>query len=130
MVAADSRRVPYALLLAAAVLLRLAVLLYERGQITAAYVDKGSDFARTFLASGTYGFIPGHPSAYTQPLYGFFLVPLYWIFDRSWVTVGLAQIAVAAGTAVLVYEIGRRIVSATGGIVAAALTTLHPYLIW
>src|ERR1043166_7376769 len=94
MVAADSRRVPYALLLAAAVLLRLAVLLYERGQITAAYVDKGSDFARTFLASGTYGFIPGHPSAYTQPLCGFFLVPLYWIFDRSWVPVGLAQIAV------------------------------------
>ena len=121
---------PYALLLAAAVLLRLAVLLYERGQITAAYVDKGSDFARTFLASGTYGFIPGHPSAYTQPLYGFFLVPLYWIFDRSWVTVGLAQIAVAAATAIVVYELGRRFVSPRAGLLAALIATLEPYLIW
>jgi 4-amino-4-deoxy-L-arabinose transferase-like glycosyltransferase len=127
---AHSRWGPYALLVAAAAVPRLAVLLYERGQITAAYVDKGSDFARTFLASGTYGFIPGHPSAYTQPLYGFFLVPLYWIFDRSWVTVGLAQIAVAAATALVVYELGRRFVSPGAGLLAALVATLEPYLIW
>src|SRR5262249_11152532 len=71
-----------------------------------------------------------HPSAYTQPLYGFFLIPLYWIFGRSWETVGLAQIAVAIGTALLVYEIGRRVVSSAAGVVAAVLTTLHPYLVW
>src|SRR5512146_2477392 len=104
-----SRRTAYAVVAAAAILPRLAVLLYDRGTITAANVDKGDDFARTFLASGTYGFIPGHPSAYTQPLYGFFLVPLYWIFDRSWVTVGLAQIAVATVTALVVYALGRRV---------------------
>jgi 4-amino-4-deoxy-L-arabinose transferase-like glycosyltransferase len=127
---ADSRARPYALLVAVAALPRLAVLLYERGQITRAFVDKGDDFARTFLASGTYGFIPGHPSAYTQPLYGFFLVPLYWIFDRSWVTVGLAQIAVAAATALVVFELGRRFVSARAGLVAALVATLEPYLIW
>ena len=116
--------------MALAALPRLAVLLHERGTITSAYVDKGSDFARTFLASGTYGFIPGRPSAYTQPLYGFFLVPLYWIFGRSWVVVGLAQIAVAVATALLVYEIGRRFVSRRAGLVAAAVATLHPYLVW
>src|ERR671938_278730 len=98
----------YAVVAAVAVVSRLAVLLHERGDITPAYVDKSDDFARTFLADGTYGFIPGHPSAYTQPLYGFFLVPLYWIFGRSWLTVGFAQIVVAAATALLVYEIGRR----------------------
>jgi hypothetical protein len=135
MVAADSRaelsrRGPYLLLLAAAVLPRLGVLLYDRGQVTAAYVDKGDVFARTFLASGTYGFIPGHPSAYTQPLYGFFLVPLYWIFDRSWVTVGLAQIAVAAATALVVFELGRRFVSPRAGLLAALVFTLEPYLVW
>ena len=113
-----------------AALPRLAVLLYERGDVTDAFVDKGDDFARTFLASGTYGFIPGIPSAYTQPLYGFFLVPLYWVFERSWVTVGLAQAAVAVATAWLVYEIGRRVVSPAAGLVAAALATLHPYLVW
>ena len=130
MVGADSRRAPVALLVAVAALPRLAVLLHERGQITSAFVDKGSDFARTFVASGTYGFIPGHPSAYTQPLYGFFLVPLYWIFGRSWVVVGLAQIAVAAATAVVVYELGRRFVSQRAGLVAALVATLEPYLIW
>jgi 4-amino-4-deoxy-L-arabinose transferase-like glycosyltransferase len=109
---------------------RLAVLIYERGTITSAYVDKGDDFARTFLASGTYGFIPGHPSAYTQPLYGFFLIPLYWIFERSWIVVGLAQIAVAAATAFVVFELGRRFVSRRAGLIAALVTTLEPYLIW
>ena len=115
---------------AVAVVPRLGVLLHERGDITSAYVDKSDDFARTFLASGTYGFIPGHPSAYTQPLYGFFLVPLYWIFNRSWVTVGLAQIVVSAMTAILVYEIGRRFISSRVGLLAAVATTLEPYLVW
>src|SRR5437763_14539445 len=127
----DSRRpLAYALVAAAAILPRLAVLLHERGGITAAYVDKGDVFARTLIAHGTYGFIPGRPSAYTQPLYGVFLVPLYWIFERSWVVVGLAQIAVAVATALLVYELGRRFVSRRAGFVAAAVATLHPYLVW
>ena len=70
------------------------------------------------------------PSAYTQPLYGFFLAPLYWVFGRHWLVVGLAQTLVAVATALLVYEIGRRIASQRVGIVAAALSTLHPYLVW
>ena len=127
----DSRRpVAYLLVAAAAILPRLAVLLHERGAITAAYVDKGDVFARTLIAHGTYGFIPGRPSAYTQPLYGWFLVPLYWIFTRSWVVVGLAQIAVAAATALLVYEIGRRWISPLAGVLGALAATLHPYLVW
>ncbi len=125
-----SRGRAYALVAAIAALPRLIVLLHERGQIMTAFTDKSDDFARTFVASGTFGFLSGHPSAYTQPLYGFFLVPLYWLFGRHWEVVGLAQIAVAVGTAVLVYEIGRRLLSARAGIVAAALTTLHPYLVW
>ena len=115
---------------AASVLPRLAALLFERDDITSAFVDKGDVFAQTFVESGTYGFIPDIPSAYTQPLYGFFLTPLYWIAGRSWVSVGLAQIIVALLTALLVYELGRRVVSPRVGIVAALVTTLHPYLIW
>ena len=98
-------RHPYVVLAVAAGLPRLAALLYERGEILAAYTDKSDDFALVFLDSGTYGFIPGIPSAYTQPLYGFFLIPIYWI-DRSWVTVGAAHLAVAVATAWLVYAIG------------------------
>jgi 4-amino-4-deoxy-L-arabinose transferase-like glycosyltransferase len=124
------RRRAYVVVAAVAALPRLAALLYERGHILQAFVDKSDNFARTFVASGTFGFLPGHPSAYTQPLYGFFLVPLYWIFGRHWEIVGLAQIAVAIGTALLVYEIGRRVISAWAGIVAAVLATIHPYLVW
>jgi 4-amino-4-deoxy-L-arabinose transferase-like glycosyltransferase len=125
-----SRPRAYALLAALAAVPRAVALAHERGHILAAFADKGDIFARTLARSGTYGFLPGHPSAYTQPLYGFFLAPLYWVLGRRWEVVGTAQIAVAIGTAFLVYEIGRRVVSHVAGIVAAALATLHPYLVW
>ena len=115
--------------LAAAVLPRLVALLHERGAILASFTEKSDDFARTFVASGTYGFVPGIPSANTQPLYGWFLIPLYWI-DRDWVIVGGAQIVLAAVTAYLVLEIGRRFLNERAGLVGALLSTLNPYLIW
>ena len=93
-------------------------------------LDKGDTFARTYLATGTYGFIPGHPSAYTQPLYGWFLIPLYWIFGRHWDVVGLAQIAVAVGTTLIVWQIGRRWLTPTIGLIAGLAVALHPYLVW
>jgi len=120
----------YLVIALAAALPRLAALLYEQDDILAAFTDKSDDFARTFLDSGTYGFIPGIPSAYTQPLYGFFLIPIYSIADRHWLAVGLAQIAVAVGTAWLVYAIGRRVASDRVALLAALLSTLHPYLVW
>jgi len=125
-----SRARAYVLVAAVAALPRLVVLLVERGDILTSGTDKADDFARTFVASGTYGFVAGHPSAYTQPLYGFFLIPIYWIFGRHWEIVGIAQIAVAVATALVVYEIGRRVVSSVAGVVAAVLATLHPYLVW
>jgi 4-amino-4-deoxy-L-arabinose transferase-like glycosyltransferase len=114
----------------AAVVPRLAVLLHERGRILTAFTDKSDDFAQTFVHHGTFGFIPGEPSAYTQPLYGFFLIPIYWIFGRNWWAVGGAQIAVATVTAFLVYAIGAHVLSRGAGTIAAILSTLNPYLVW
>jgi hypothetical protein len=114
----------------AAVAPRLGVLLHERGRILTAFTDKSDDFAQTFVHHGTFGFIPGEPSAYTQPLYGFFLIPIYWIFGRNWWAVGGAQIAVATVTAFLVYAIGTRVLSRRAGTLAAILATLNPYLVW
>jgi hypothetical protein len=119
----------YVALAVVAGLPRLGALLYERDEILASYRDKSDVFAVMFLDNGTYGFIPGIPSAYTQPLYGFFLIPIYWV-DRSWVTVGAAHIAVAVVTAWLVYAIGRRIASDGVALGGAVLATLHPYLVW
>jgi hypothetical protein len=109
---------------------RLVVLVYERDDILTAFTDKSDDFARTFVDHGTFGFIPGEPSAYTQPLYGFFLVPIYWIFGRSWWAVGAVQILVATATAFLVYAIGARVLSRHAGVFAAVVATLNPYLVW
>ncbi len=115
---------------AAAVLPRLFVLLHERGAILSAFVEKSDDFARTLVSSGTFGFVPQHPSAYTQPLYGWFLAGLYWLVERHWLVVGLAQTLVAAATALVVLWAGQRFLSLRAGIVAALVATLHPYLIW
>lgn len=125
-----TRRAAYALVATAAVVPRLIALLVERGDILASFTEKSDDFARTFVASGTFGFLPGQPSAWTQPLYSFFLVPIYWVVGREWWSVGLAQIAVATVSALLVYETGRRFLSPRAGLVAALVATLNPYLVW
>jgi len=119
-----------ALVAAAATLPRLVVLAHVRGVILTQYVEKSDDFARTLVSSGTYGFVPGHPSAYTQPLYGWFLAGLYWAIERQWLVVGIAQTLVAAATALVVLWTGRRFLSARAGLVAALVSTLHPYLVW
>ena len=118
------------ILVLATALPRLAALVHARDTIVTQNVDKGDIFARMYLANGTYGFIPGHPSAYTQPLYGWFLIPLYWTFDRSWEVVGLAQITVAVGTTLVVWQIGKRWLSPTVGLLAGLAVALHPYLVW
>lgn len=125
-----TRRTAYLVVSAAAVVPRLAVLLHERGDILASFTEKSDEFARTFVRSGTIGFIPGEPSAWTQPLYTFFLVPIYWAAGREWWAVGLAQITVAAATALIVYETGRRFLSPRAGLMAALVATLNPYLVW
>ncbi len=106
------------------------MLLHERGAILSSFTEKSDDFAKTLVSSGTFGFLPGVPSAYTQPLYGWFLAAVYWVAAREWAAVGLAQIAVAALTAIVVWWTGRRFLSPRAGLVAAVVSTLHPYLIW
>ena len=109
---------------------RLVVLARERETILEEFVDKSDRFAVTLVEHGTFGFLPGVPSAYTQPLYGWFLAGLYLPFDRSWLAVGLAQIAVAVATALLVFAIGSVLRSTELGLVAALIATLHPYVVW
>ena len=109
---------------------RLLVLTRERETILEEFVDKSDRFATTLVDHGTFGFLPGVPSAYTQPLYGWFLAAIYLPFGRSWLAVGLAQIAVAVATALVVFAIGTRLRSPGVGLVAATIATLHPYVIW
>jgi 4-amino-4-deoxy-L-arabinose transferase-like glycosyltransferase len=125
-----SRRVAYPALAALCAVPRLLVVLHERGSITASFTEKSDTFAQTFVQHGTFGFIPGEPSAYTQPLYGWFLIPLYWIFGRHWEVVGLAHVVVACCTTLIVWQIGRRWLTPGIGLLAGLAVALHPYLVW
>ena len=125
-----NRRVAYSALAFACAASRLGVLLHVRDTITGSNAEKSDLFAQLFVAHGTYGLLPGEPSAYTQPLYGWFLIPVYWLFGRSWASIGIAQIVLAIVTAWIVYEIGRRVIGPRAGLVGAAIATLNPYLIW
>ncbi len=109
---------------------RLLVLARERDTILDEFVDKSDRFATTLVDHGTFGFLPGVPSAYTQPLYGWFLAAIYLPFGRSWLAVGIAQILVAVATALVVFAIGDRLRSPELGLVAATIATLHPYVVW
>ena len=110
---------------------RLLALAIERDDILEEYVEKSDTFARTLVASGTFGFLPEVPSAYTQPLYAWFLAALYWPLERSWVVVGLAQVALAVATALVVLA-DRDSGSPRSriGVLAALVATLHPYVVW
>jgi hypothetical protein len=123
------RRSHAIVLFVACVLPRVIALISERRDVLSSYIEKSDAFARLFVSSGTFGQIPGIPSAYTQPLYALFLIPIYWI-DRSWWLVGGAQILVAFLTTLVVYMIGTRIGDARIALAAALVSTLHPYLIW
>jgi hypothetical protein len=124
-----SRSRAYALVVAACALPRLVVMLHERGGLLDDF-EKSDRLARVFLASGTFGYLPGEPTANTQPLYGWFLIPIYWIAGRHWWSFGAVQLLVAVATALVVYEVGRRYVSPFAGLAAALISTLQPYLIW
>jgi 4-amino-4-deoxy-L-arabinose transferase-like glycosyltransferase len=125
-----SRRRAYIALAVVCGLPRLGVLLHERGAITAGFTEKSDTIARMFVSNGTFGFLPGEPSAYTQPLYAWFLIPIYWLSGADWESIGIAQILVAVAAAWLIYEIGRRVLGPRAGLVAAAIATLNPYLVW
>jgi 4-amino-4-deoxy-L-arabinose transferase-like glycosyltransferase len=123
------RGLAYPVLIAACTLPRLAVLVHERGAALGK-VEKSDIIARVFLHSGTFGYVPGEPSAYTQPMYGWFLIAVYWLAGRHWWSLGSVQIMIAVATVLLVYEIGRRFLSPRAGLVGALIATLQPYLVW
>src|SRR5438105_2240097 len=73
-----TRRRAYPLVVVVCALPRLAVLVHERGALLGDF-EKSNIIARVFVDSGTFGYIPGEPTAYTQPMYAWFLIPIDWI---------------------------------------------------
>ena len=124
-----TRRLAYPIVIAVCALPRIVVLVHERASILGNF-EKSHILAQLYLRDGTFGYVPGHPSAYTQPLYGWFLIPIFWIAGFHWWSVGTVQILVAVATSIVVFETGRRFLSARIGLIAAVIATLQPYLVW
>jgi 4-amino-4-deoxy-L-arabinose transferase-like glycosyltransferase len=124
-----TRRRAYVIVIACCALPRLGVLLHERSAILSNF-EKSYELALMYIHHGTFGYVPGHPSAYTQPLYGWFLIPVFWLGGFHWWSVGTAQLLVAVATSICVLEIGRRFLSLRVGLLGAVIATLQPYLVW
>ena len=116
-------------MIAVCALPRIVLLYHERVGVTQNF-EKSKQLAQMFVANGTFGYVPGHPTAYTQPLYGFFLIPIFWVAGFHWWSFGTVQILVAVATSLCVLEIGRRFLSLRVGLLAAVIATLQPYLVW
>ncbi len=116
-------------MIAVCALPRIVLLIHERVGVTQNF-EKSKLLAQMYVANGTFGYVPGHPTAYTQPLYGFFLIPVFWIAGFHWWSFGTVQILVAVATSICVFETGRRFLSLRIGLLAAVIATLQPYLVW
>ena len=125
-----TRRTALLVVTVAAIVPRVIVVAVEREELLEGLTEKSDRFARVLVDSGTFGFIAGRPSAFTQPLYSLVLAPVYATVGRSWLSVSLLHILLAVGTALLVYLIGERVSSRPVGVTAALLATLHPYVVW
>ncbi len=124
-----TRRRAYIIVILVAALPRLVVLLHERAALLGNF-EKSEYLALMYIHHGVFGYVPGHASAYTQPLYGWFLIPIFWLGGVHWWSVGTAQLVVAVCTSLVVFETGRRFLSLRIGLLAAVIATLQPYLVW
>ena len=125
-----TRRRAYAIVIAVCALPRLVVLVHERASILRELREVAASSRRCISANGTFGYVPGHPSAYTQPLYGCFLIPIFWIAGFHWWSVGTVQILVAVATSICRLRDRPALPLARIGLMAAVIATLQPYLVW
>ena len=119
-----------ALLVLATALPRLAALLHERGAILASFTDKGDNFAQTYPRDRDVRLHPG-PSVRVHAA-ALRLVPDPALLDlRPPLGGRRARADLRRGrTTLIVWQIGKRWLTPTIGLLAGSLVALHPYLVW
>lgn len=127
-----------AVLLAAAVLIRMGVLLafpsvFAFDQTGTIHGSEAYDaYAQNLLATGVYGRTAGVPDAAIPPLYSYALAVVYGLFGRGYVQVGLFHSLIDAACIGMLYQIGKRVMPRGEwvGWVAGACYAFYPYLIF
>ncbi len=95
-------------------------------------------YALNLLETGVYGREAGEPDSILPPLYSYILAPIYGIFGRDYIAVGLVHILFDLASIALLYDIARRLLlkgafapfSEWIGALAALFFALYPYLIF
>jgi 4-amino-4-deoxy-L-arabinose transferase-like glycosyltransferase len=94
------------------------------GQLVDLY--KFADIGRNIANGDGFRFTGGPPTMRRGPGYPGLIAALYFLFGEKPVVIQVCQCAFAAGTCVLVFEVGRRLFSERTGLLAAAIVGLHP----
>ncbi|MEO1443933.1 MAG: glycosyltransferase family 39 protein, partial [Chloroflexota bacterium] len=100
------------LVLAVALIIRVGILfafpsIFNFEQTGAVHGSDAYDsYAQNLLATGVYGRVPGEPDAWIPPGYSYALMPVYALFGRGGVQVGLFNTALDLVTITLLYYIG------------------------
>jgi 4-amino-4-deoxy-L-arabinose transferase-like glycosyltransferase len=108
------------------------VLVFWRVQSAVAHdaqdIYKFADLGRNLAEGNGFCFTGGPPTTRRAPLYPALIAILYAVFGVKPLAIQLAQSLLAAGTCLLVFEIGRRLFSERVGLIAAAAAALHPMI--
>ena len=89
-------------------------------------IYKFAELGRNIVDGNGFRFDHSGPTIRRAPLYPAVIAVLYLIFGVQPVAIQLLQCFLAAGTCLLVFEIGQRVFSQRVGLLAAVITALHP----
>ena len=81
------------------------------------------NYGKSLLAGAS---ADSHPKFYMDPLYGFFLGGLFFLFDDNLIIPRVIQILTDSFAALLMYLIARRLWSSSAGLAAGAIYALYP----
>jgi 4-amino-4-deoxy-L-arabinose transferase-like glycosyltransferase len=119
---------------ALALLVRVVAIDGTIGWHTAAAAEPAADsrihiaLVQSLLRGHGYS-LGGLPTAITPPLYIFFLAAIYRVFADP-LAVRLAQAILGAVGCVVLYSIGRRLFDDVTGLIAAAILSVYPFVVY
>jgi 4-amino-4-deoxy-L-arabinose transferase-like glycosyltransferase len=129
-------------ILVVAFALRLAWLLYAKGEPPRDWLQAGDQYSYWYYGNeiaagrGYVSYITNQPTAYYPIGYPALLALLFFAVDHLHLTshlllaAGLLHVAVSTATVALVFVIGRRVFNPTVGLIAAALLAVFPNAIF
>lgn len=88
------------------------------------------EYAQNLLASGVYGRVLGVPDAEIPPLYSYALAVVYGTLGRSYAAVGAFHILLDVLSALLLYDVARRLLGGWVGVLSVAFFACYPYLVF